>query len=148
HFGDGEFFTELKEMIKNKNPNLKINLEGHVNNNLIKRNLQTEYYDLFINLSTTEGIPVSIMESNSVGIPALATDVGGTSEIVEDGVNGILVNVNDSVSNISSKLITYARLNEERKFLLRKNAKEKWEISFSASKNYVSFSKKLCNLLN
>ncbi|MBL3200697.1 glycosyltransferase, partial [Klebsiella pneumoniae] len=37
---------------------------------------------LFLNLSTMEGIPVSIMEAISFGIPVVATDVGAVSEIV------------------------------------------------------------------
>ena len=40
------------------------------------------HIDLFINTSSSEGVPVSIMEALSVGIPIIATDVGGTKEIV------------------------------------------------------------------
>lgn len=42
-------------------------------------------------MSSSEGVPVSIMEAQSYGIPVIATDVGGTSEIVIDQVNGILL---------------------------------------------------------
>lgn len=49
--------------------------------------------DVFINLSTNEGVPVSIMEAISFDIPIVATDVGGTSEIVTDET-GILVSSN------------------------------------------------------
>ena len=38
--------------------------------------------DIFINLSASEGIPVSIMDAISFGIPCIATNVGGTGEIV------------------------------------------------------------------
>ena len=43
--------------------------------------------DLFLTVSANEGIPVSIMEAQSFGIPVIATDVGGISEIVNN-VNG------------------------------------------------------------
>jgi len=43
-----------------------------------------------MNLSETEGIPVSIMEAQSAGVPILATNLGGTSEIVNNE-NGFLV---------------------------------------------------------
>lgn len=35
--------------------------------------------DVFVNLSESEGIPVSIIETISFGVPVVATDVGGNS---------------------------------------------------------------------
>lgn len=37
--------------------------------------------DLFVTTSVTEGLPVSLLEAMSVGLPAVVTDVGGMSEI-------------------------------------------------------------------
>jgi glycosyltransferase involved in cell wall biosynthesis len=37
--------------------------------------------DLFVSTSVTEGLPVSLLEAMSVGLPAVVTDVGGMSEI-------------------------------------------------------------------
>ena len=45
-----------------------------------------------MNVSESEGIPVSIMEASSFGIPVIATNVGGVGEIVENGYNGLLLN--------------------------------------------------------
>jgi glycosyltransferase involved in cell wall biosynthesis len=47
--------------------------------------------DLFVNSSTTEGISVSILEAMSMGLPVVATAVGGTPSIVKSGGNGLLV---------------------------------------------------------
>ena len=38
-----------------------------------------------------EGIPVALMESMSVGLPVVATDISGLSELIDDGVSGCLV---------------------------------------------------------
>ena len=38
--------------------------------------------DLMLNTSSSEGVPVSIMEAYFHGIPVVATDVGGNNEIV------------------------------------------------------------------
>ncbi|MGB9176270.1 MAG: glycosyltransferase family 4 protein, partial [Methanoregula sp.] len=43
----------------------------------------------------TEAIPTSVMEAFACGIPAITTDVGGCPEIVEEGITGLMVPVNN-----------------------------------------------------
>ena len=54
-----------------------------------------------------EGVSNSIMESMAWGVPVVATNSGGTSEIIEDGVNGKLIEVQtpESVSVLITELI-------------------------------------------
>jgi len=47
--------------------------------------------DIFVNPSYSEGLPTSVMEAASVGLPIVATDVGGTREIIEHGKSGIII---------------------------------------------------------
>ena len=54
--------------------------------------------------SKNEGLPMSMLEAMARGIPAVATPVGGVPQVVEDGVNGFLVNVDD-VETLSKRLI-------------------------------------------
>lgn len=51
---------------------------------------------LFVRPSTLEGMPLTVLEAMASGIPVIATPVGGTPEILHDGVNGYSVRVGDS----------------------------------------------------
>jgi glycosyltransferase involved in cell wall biosynthesis len=50
---------------------------------------------LFVLPSLTEGLPLTVLEAMSSGLPAVATRVGGTPEAVEEGVTGLLVPTRD-----------------------------------------------------
>ena len=76
--------------------------------------------DLAISTSKNEGMSVSLIEAQLFGIPVVATDVGSTSEIIQNGVTGILVpdqNVHNFVAGIeflSNKLDSnYSRIIED-----------------------------------
>ncbi len=47
--------------------------------------------DVYILPSFNEGLPIGILEAMSYGHPIISTPVGGISEVVKDGVNGIMV---------------------------------------------------------
>jgi glycosyltransferase involved in cell wall biosynthesis len=59
--------------------------------------------DLALLTSDSEGMPLSMIEAQMSGVPVVATDVGSVSEIVEDGVTGILSEVD--ADQITSKIV-------------------------------------------
>ena len=61
-------------------------------------------YDIFINTTTIDNTPVSVMEAMAVGLPVVSTNVGGVPYLVNDGEDGLLVNSNDV--NAMSQAIT------------------------------------------
>lgn len=64
--------------------------------------------DIFLLPSFTEGTSITLLEAMSLGIPAVATRVGGTPEIVEDEETGILIesdNLPGFVNSVSRLLV-------------------------------------------
>ena len=92
HFGDGELMENLKIQVGKLPSRIHSHFVGRVPNEDVQRFYATHKIDVFVNVSETEGIPVSIMEAQSYGIPVIATDVGGTSELVINEKNGVLLN--------------------------------------------------------
>jgi len=54
-----------------------------------------EACDVFVLSSEREGLPITLIEAMRAGRPAVSTRIGGTAEVVEDGVTGLLVPVGD-----------------------------------------------------
>ncbi len=53
--------------------------------------------DVFVRPSLMEGLPLTVLEAMATGLPAVATPVGGTAEVLQDGVTGLLVPPRDVV---------------------------------------------------
>jgi colanic acid/amylovoran biosynthesis glycosyltransferase len=141
HIGNGSELEKIKELgirKAEKNPNFSFELMGHLTNTAVREHLATRYFDLFINLSKTEGIPVTIMEAQSAGIPVLATNVGGTSEIVNNE-NGFLVEKDFNLEEVVSMIQKYLSSTEEEKQQKRNASFKNWKQNYNAETNYNEF---------
>ncbi len=85
--------------------------------------------DIFVLPSLAEGISNTILESMSSGVPVIATDVGGNSELVADGETGFLVPASDS-EKMADAIFKYLQ-DDELRLKHGKNAKQRVEENFS-----------------
>jgi colanic acid/amylovoran biosynthesis glycosyltransferase len=138
HIGDGVEMPSLQQKIKSTKPeNLYAKLPGYMQNSDLLELLGTNEFDAFINLSLSEGLPVTLMMSISAAIPLIATDAGGSKEIVTKET-GCLLPISFSPA-IFSDSVLYCKDNHQ----LRESALSFYFSNFSAIKNYTEFYKNL-----
>lgn len=90
--GNGEI-QKLKEIINQYGIADLVSYEGWVSGS--KKAELMNVSDAYILPSYKEGLPISILEAMSYQLPVISTKVGGIPEIVENGINGYLVNPGD-----------------------------------------------------
>lgn len=137
HYGDGEEMEKLQKMVKGIDKcNIKINFAGRITNSEILKAYHKNAFDVFINVSENEGVPVSIMEAMSVGMLVIATDVGGTREIVKNEVNGYLLPKDCTPNLIAEKIQAIYHMSDDVYSKARRNSRMLWEKLSSAKNNY------------
>ncbi len=139
HIGDGETMQKVKAICDEKLSFMQVDLIGRIANTQVKEFYKTNKTDLLINVSSTEGLPVSMMEAQSFGIPVIATNVGGVGEIVKNEYNGWLISPEFTDEEVAAKMKEIILLDKEKLAEMRKNAREFWEKNFDAEKNYTEF---------
>ena len=144
HFGDGNLKEELVAEAKKLPANINFKLMGFVTPDALFNFYKTNPVSVFINVSETEGLPVSIMEAISFGIPVMATDVGGTSEIVT-AETGILLNKDITEADLGAAIRDFftGKLNT---IEFRKHVSGFWKAHFSSEANYMAFCDELHRL--
>ena len=93
--GDGDGHGYLEELIERKNLQRNVKLLGFVEDT----RLIYQAADLFVLSSLREGLPNVVLEAMASGTPVLATKVAGMPSLIEDGVNGKLIDP-DSVEQL------------------------------------------------
>lgn len=139
HFGDGPLKDELIKIARKKLKNIEYCFKGHIDNEILKNIYANESIDLFLNTSESEGIPVSIMEAMSFGIPVIATSVGGTIEIVVDGYNGFLLDKNFTPKQLTEIINDFMKYDNLMVNEIRLNAYKTWRDKYNANNNYKKF---------
>ncbi|GAB4139964.1 MAG: hypothetical protein Fur0041_15180 [Bacteroidia bacterium] len=146
HFGNGpeDAVNAVKKIIERYPQRITAELRGYTPNEEIRKFYAEHQVNLFINLSEAEGIPVSMMEAISFGIPVLASAVYGNPEVANE-LTGFSVPCHSSPSEIAGVITAFQNDPEEQK-RIRLSAKKYYREYFSAAVNYREFSKEIANL--
>ena len=88
-YGDGPDLGQLYYLRDKFDLVKEVNILGKVANEVLKSELIK--YDFLIQLSLSEALPTSVMEAQSMGLPAVVSNVGGLPEIIDNNYNGIIL---------------------------------------------------------
>jgi glycosyltransferase involved in cell wall biosynthesis len=145
HIGGGEGEKSLRKIISNYHCGNGM-ITGSVKNSDVYNYYKTHTFDIFLNASFSEGLPVSMMEAASFGIPIIATDVGGVSEIVVNDTNGYLLPRDCTSYDFFNKLRDFQQKSYHDRQKMRNQSREIWIDNFQAKQNYEFFSANLLKL--
>ncbi len=92
--GDGERRANLERLTVEKGLTRHVRFLGWVDRAAIVERYRQA--DLFVTATTWEGMPNTVLEGMACGLPVVATRASGLDQLVQEGVNGYLVNINDA----------------------------------------------------
>ncbi|MDQ2746036.1 MAG: glycosyltransferase family 4 protein [Acidobacteriota bacterium] len=155
--GERDLIDALVILRRGKNFNLKVSFLGYGAENLqplcreagvadwieftgaVSLEERLKFYenaDVFVLPTYGEAMSMSIIEAMAAGLPVVTTAVGGNPELIENGVNGWLVETGDA-ANLAEKIAFFARSESARREFGangRRKAKEQFDISVCVEK--------------
>lgn len=140
--GDGEKI-KLEKMTKDFNIQDRIDFLGR-----IPREKTFSHYQeagVFVLPSLNEGMSNAMLEALATGLPIIATDTGGSKELIEEGKNGYMIKMKDSqdIAEKIEKLINNSELKKKMGEYSRKKALElSWK---NVAEKYCQLYKKVIN---
>lgn len=107
---------------------------GQTDNACLRETYLNTYFHAFVHVSESEGLPVSFMEAFAAGIPVVATDVGGSGELVRAG-GGRLLQKDFTQAEFDAALQAVLRDGDA----ARETAYAGYQACFSSENNYAAF---------
>jgi len=108
YFGDGPLRDALRRRAEAAALGQRVRLAGYVTD----RSAVFDAIDLYVHPSLREALPNSVLEAMAAGVPCIATDAGGTRDVVNDGITGLLIAPDDAtaLSTAMQRMIEDAEL--------------------------------------
>ena len=149
HIGSGnrdyeDSVLRLAEDYLGSKSNVTYSFMGHLSHEDVMQTIQAIRPHALMNTSSFEGIPVSMMEAASMGIPLIGPNICGVPEIIRNGINGFLFELG-SVTEASDRIRTLANLTPEAYQEMCANSLSIQRTDFSAETNFRTLSETILN---
>ena len=147
HIGGGTEEAFIKRLAKENLVGTSVSCRflGAMPNSQVHEYYRENIADLFISTSESEGLPVSMMETMSYGVPVIAPNVGGIGEIVDSGC-GWLLTKDGCVAEGVEAIKAWQKMSSEQRHAKAYAAYKKWSSTFNAEKNYTEFASELVKI--
>jgi glycosyltransferase involved in cell wall biosynthesis len=128
----GNYGNLIREQIERKQLEKTVTLLGFKSN----VDVYLKQWDIVLCCAEHEELPISLIEAAASGLPIISTNVGGISEIIEQGQSGCLVDVydtkamSDEIMSLINNTPQYLKMSLE----ARRSAKEKFHPQITADK--------------
>ena len=142
--GEGPDLNLVMEKNKILPSNITVVYHGKKSRDEVLDFYKENHINLFVSLSSSEGLPVSMMEAISFGIPLMSTDVGGCKEICNEHT-GFLISKKINHLAVANQIIDFKK-SSKNSMNFRFQCRRFWEQNFNGYKNYNDFSKMLISL--
>lgn len=132
--GNGPLERYLKKLVFNLNLSKNFYFVGNVDHDILLKYYQNA--TLYVLPSYREGLPTTLLEAMSCGLPVVATAIAGTSEVVVDRKTGLLVPPNspEKLANAILALMGDSKLREEMGSNARKQVQKCYDWDIITSK--------------
>lgn len=131
HMGGGPQEAQVRAYAMERlgdSPTVTYEITGRLASAQVEETYQSNAFDVFINTSRMEGVPVSIMEAMRYGIPVIAPKVGGIPELVDKSF-GLLYAPEGGAEAVGEALQQFASLPMEEVMKMRQAAQTHWNQS-------------------
>lgn len=144
--GNGSDFENLKKAVTLLPNHIEVVFYGLLSKQEIELFYKITAINLFISLSSSEGLPVSMMEAQSYGIPIMSTNVGGCNEICNDET-GFLIKPDFDPRDVSDRITEFSYSNKNT-YEFHQICRKNWEAYFNADVNYKKFMSSINHLIH
>jgi len=138
---------EVEKIVRENKLKDAIIAGGYLSNSDLLRFYRKNPVSYLVNTSSSEGLPVSMMEAQSFGVPCIGPEVGGVGEIIDEE-NGFLFPKDISVEGLADLLERAANLSEEEYDAKSQKSFARQREWFDADKNFASWADMLYGLTN
>jgi colanic acid/amylovoran biosynthesis glycosyltransferase len=142
HFGPGMTPEVQAELDAPRPEGLSIEMHGLMPQHAVQEFFRCTDISFFINLSASEGVPVSIMEALNADLPVVAPAINGVPEIVLNGRAGCLIPTEMAVRPAEVAALVWAELQRGGR-LATSRPREVWEERWQADKNALAVAQRL-----